>query len=185
MERRIFGQPPQTIELALANLPDERHPLLGEDETLQHLNALREIIEQSILHYASGAPFPSRIFPPSDLEERMVPLTRDDVDLMEKLSFRRGKLVGVLPFLAPDADERKVWEALYCSRDVQPWINVYEMIPWALREFPLVLIEEHEPEDQKFPFTMGVVTPAEYASLTREFNLGLYNMMHESDQEKY
>lgn len=107
MERRIFGQPPQTVELALANLPDERHLLLGEDESLQHLNALQKIIKQSILHYSFGVPFPSRIFPPSDLEERMVPLMQEDVRRMEKLSFRRGKLVGVLPFLPPDTDEKK------------------------------------------------------------------------------
>ena len=40
------------------------------------------------------------------------------------------------------------------------------MIPWAIEKFPLILIEEHEPEDQEFPFTMGVVTLAEYASLS-------------------
>lgn len=115
----------------------------------------------------------------------MVPLTQEDIHRMEKLSFRRGKLVGVLPFLAPDADERKVWEALFCSSDVQPWINVYEMTPWALMEFPLVLIEEHEPEDQEFPFTMGVVIPVEYASLTRELRLEVYNMVRERNQTKY
>lgn len=59
------------------------------------------------------------------------------------------------------------------------------MIPWSLKEFPLVLIEEHEPEDQQFPFTMGVVIPEEYASLTREVRLDVYNMVRERNQAKY
>ena len=175
MERRIFGQPPQTVELALANLPDIDHSLLGEDEMFQHLNALRRIIEPSILHYALEVQFPPRIFPWSDIEEKMVPLTRGDVNLMEKLSFQREKLVGVLPFLPPETEGKEVWGTFFSPRNNQPWINVWEMSPWALREFPLVLIEEHEPEDPEFPFTMGVVTPAEYASLFWDHTLNIHD----------
>lgn len=111
----------------------------------------------------------------------MVPLMQEDVRRMGELSFRRGKLVGVLPFLSPDTDEREVWAVFFSSHNLQPWISVWEMTPWVLGEFPLVLIEEHEPEDQEFPFTMGVVTSAEYASLTRELYLDVYNMVHKRD----
>lgn len=103
----------------------------------------------------------------------MVPLTPEDVSLMEKLSFRRDKLIGVLPFLPPDlpdVDEKEAWATYFSHPGKEPWLNVWKMIPWSIEEFPLVLIEEHEPEDPEFPFTMGVVTPEEYVSLTRKLD---------------
>lgn len=174
-ERRVFGQRPQTKELALKNLPDEDHPLFHRDLSIQHLASLRSVLVQSILHYLDISPLPIPPFPPSLVENKMVPLTDEDVDLMEKCSFSRSGVIGVELFRAPKTEDGQMWEVLLPPEE-DPWITVWSMSPWGFDKFPLVLIERHEPEDPNFPFMMGVVTLEEHASLTRELDRALYEL---------
>lgn len=83
---------------------------------------------------------------------------------------RRGRAV-----LSAGYRQKYVWEEILPSKP-EPWISVWKMSPWNLTNFPLVLIESHEPEDQEFPFMMGVMTPEEYESLTRELDEVLYDL---------
>ena len=174
-ERRVFGQRPQTTELALKNLPDENHPLFDSDLSIEHLASLRRVLVQSILHYLDISPFPIPPFPPSLVENKMVPLTDEDVMLMEQYSFSRSKIVGVEPFRASETKEGRLWKALF-PPEKDSWISVWTMSPWDLSDFPLVLIEIHEPDDSEFPFTMGVVTPEEYETLSQEVDGVLYDL---------
>lgn len=182
-ERRVFGQRPQTKELALRNLPDEHNPLFPSDLSIQHLATLQRVIIQSILHYLDIAPFPIPPFPPSLVENKMIPLTDEDVDLMERYSFYRSGVVGVELFRAPESEEGRLWEELLPPEE-DPWITVWSMLPWDLDKFPLVLTECHEPEDPNFPFMMGVVTLEEYASLTRELDCALYELACEQSARR-
>lgn len=172
-----FGVRPKTALEAIKRLPYPDHPLIGKDEAIAHLALVRKIVVNSVLYYLDGQEelLGYTGFPDSLVERKMVPLTDEDIALMETYSFYRSEVVGVEPFRAPDTKDGLDWGTLFSLKD-EPWISVWAMSPWDIATHPLVLIEEHEPEDPEFPFTMGVVTPGEYASLTRELDEVLYGM---------
>jgi len=82
--RLRFGElRPKTFEEAIRRLPDIWHPDYRRDRSIQYLVALRETLELTIANWSKENPL--------SLERRMVPLTEEDVTLMERFSFRGGR----------------------------------------------------------------------------------------------
>lgn len=85
--RLVFGQEPVSFLDAWLRLPPDTHAAFSEDkpetdEQMMRLYNLRDTLAETLITHFKGTLIP--------LEERMVPLTPEDVTLLERWSFRRG-----------------------------------------------------------------------------------------------
>jgi hypothetical protein len=87
MTRLEFGKP-TTFDQALMRLPNIKHPLYESDTNIQHLSHTHEkILELAFLNLHR----PNELAD-TQLEERLIPLSTEDVHLLEKSSFRRDSI---------------------------------------------------------------------------------------------
>lgn len=90
---------------AIFSLREDPH-LVSSDERLKHLHGLKLTLEETLKDLGNAE---------MTLEKRMVPLTLEDMKLLEPLVFQRGKVIKEA-FWATMKDNN-VWSKIYASRD--------------------------------------------------------------------
>lgn len=153
-----IGSRPESFEEGLLRLPPDDHPGLEDDEGMEHLHNLAMVLAETVYgKYMQVC-----------LGERMAPLTLDDIQLLERWSFRRGEVIKKADWAAI-LDERNIWSDIYQPGDdfYNRWKICFMTPGTGNKEQLLICIETDSPPRGivEPEFNVGIVTPEELREL--------------------
>lgn len=152
-ERLLFGKP-TTFQEAILRLPPDNHPRMGKDESITRLYAFKTALSEisNSDHH--------------NLENRMIPLTRNDLALLERVSFKRGVVEITVSWTTAGG----TWALIYgnTNSDYRHFEVARMDPPYPDPNFILVCIQTNSSftkNPESIEYDVGLITPPELKSL--------------------